>query len=198
VANNLFTFLAQRLASAFDDLGCGKLLHRKNPVTVIVDKHGAAVNARFANVVQPASPAAPRPLGKATVAPTSPSKTHSATPRASSPAPRVSATTSPPPPAPTGVGDVPAAPSPPASSPAGADQQQAGDLGAPQLPAASDGPPAVTAPDRRLTSGSPIPTGTIAGVVLAVAGVLLTLAYGFKLKIRPRRYRHSSSWSPRY
>lgn len=197
-ANNLFTFLALRLAGAFDDLGCGKILHRDNPVTVITDKHGVAVNARFAHAVQAASPAAPRQLRTATVAPT-PGKSRSGSP---SPAPRNSATSKSPTPAPTGVGDVPpAAPSVSASASAsdGGDQQPAGDLGTPQLPpSASPGPPAVTAPDRRLTSGSQLPTGTIAGVVLAVAGVLLTLAFGFKLKLPRRRYRHSSSWSPRY
>ncbi|HTI24767.1 MAG TPA: hypothetical protein VL652_27470 [Kutzneria sp.] len=44
-ASNLFTFLAQRLSGSFDNLGCGKLLHTKNPVHVVTNKAGVVVDA---------------------------------------------------------------------------------------------------------------------------------------------------------
>jgi hypothetical protein len=55
-ANNLFTFLAQRLSGAFDALNCGTLLKMKNPVTVVTDKQGVAIDARFGNVAPPPAP----------------------------------------------------------------------------------------------------------------------------------------------
>jgi hypothetical protein len=44
-ASNLFTFLAQRLQGTFDNLGCGKLLHMRNPVHVVTNKAGVVVDA---------------------------------------------------------------------------------------------------------------------------------------------------------
>jgi hypothetical protein len=44
-ANNLFTFLAQRLSGSFDNLGCGKLLHTANPVHLTTNKAGVVVDA---------------------------------------------------------------------------------------------------------------------------------------------------------
>jgi hypothetical protein len=46
-ATNLFTFLAQRLAGSFDDLGCAKLIKRPNPVKVRTDAAGVAIGATF-------------------------------------------------------------------------------------------------------------------------------------------------------
>lgn len=87
VATNLFTFLAQRLAGTFDALNCGTVLDTKNPVTVVTDRNGAAVDARFATVVPP-SPVpsgTPQPTRSASAAPM---PTASATPtRSASPTP---------------------------------------------------------------------------------------------------------------
>ncbi|GDY30454.1 hypothetical protein [Gandjariella thermophila] len=44
-ANNLFTFLAQRLMTSFTELGCGDLLGTRNPVQVKTDRNGVAVDA---------------------------------------------------------------------------------------------------------------------------------------------------------
>jgi hypothetical protein len=44
-ANNLFTFLAQRLQGTFDNLGCGRLLHMRNPVHVVTNRAGVVVDA---------------------------------------------------------------------------------------------------------------------------------------------------------
>jgi hypothetical protein len=60
-ANNLFTFLAQRLSGAFDALDCGKLLKTRNPVTVVTNKQGVAIDARFANVAPPAASPSAQP-----------------------------------------------------------------------------------------------------------------------------------------
>jgi hypothetical protein len=54
-ANSLFTFLAKRLNGSFTELGCGRLLRLKNPVTVVTNKNGVAIDARFG---QPSSPSA--------------------------------------------------------------------------------------------------------------------------------------------
>jgi hypothetical protein len=58
-ANSLFTFLAQRLAGSFDTLGCDKLLKQANPVKVVTDKNGVAVDATFAKAKPPATTPAP-------------------------------------------------------------------------------------------------------------------------------------------
>ena len=39
-ANNLFTFMAQRLGASFGNLGCGALLKARNPVHVTTSKRG--------------------------------------------------------------------------------------------------------------------------------------------------------------
>jgi hypothetical protein len=46
-ANNLFTFLAQRLSGSFDNLGCGNLVKGGNPVK-LKTRNGVAINASFA------------------------------------------------------------------------------------------------------------------------------------------------------
>jgi hypothetical protein len=53
-ANSLFTFLAQRLNASFTNLGCGALVHMRNPVTVQTDGNGVATGARFATPTAPA------------------------------------------------------------------------------------------------------------------------------------------------
>jgi hypothetical protein len=53
MANNLFTFLANRLAASFTNLGCQNLLHMKDPVTVQLDGNGVAVGATFAAATAP-------------------------------------------------------------------------------------------------------------------------------------------------
>ena len=45
--NNLFTFLAQRLAGSFTNLGCDKLLHIADPVHLKTDKAGVTISATF-------------------------------------------------------------------------------------------------------------------------------------------------------
>jgi hypothetical protein len=131
-ASDLFTFLAQRLSGAFDTLDCGTLLKRKNPVTIVTDKNGVAVDARFAAAVPPtpAPSVSPRPTGAGSPTPThggSPTPTHATSPtpiqpttptptstHAASPTPTVgeSRNTSPPP-SRTGVPATARVPAPP-------------------------------------------------------------------------------------
>ncbi len=47
-ANNLFTFLAQRLSQSFTTLNCGKLLNMANPVHLKLN-NGITVDATFTN-----------------------------------------------------------------------------------------------------------------------------------------------------
>jgi len=44
-ASNLFTFLAQRLASSYDILGCANLVNLPDPVSVVTDQTGFALSA---------------------------------------------------------------------------------------------------------------------------------------------------------
>jgi hypothetical protein len=44
---NLFTFLAQRLAGSFTNLGCDKLLHIRNPVHLTTNANGVTTAATF-------------------------------------------------------------------------------------------------------------------------------------------------------
>jgi hypothetical protein len=89
-ANSLFTFLAQRLNATFTTLTCGTLLHMGNPVTVVTDNAGVAIDATFATPPSP-SPSAPRPSASASA---SRSPSPSASPSASaSPAPTTAAPT---------------------------------------------------------------------------------------------------------
>jgi len=72
--NNLFTFLAARLASSFDNMGCGALLNAPNPVQPTLDDNGVATGATFSKLaigtlpggVQPSA----TPTDSATAAPT--------------------------------------------------------------------------------------------------------------------------------
>jgi len=64
-ADSLFTFLASRMSGSYDELKCANLLQRRNPVKVITNKDGVAVDARF-TVIQPA----PSPTVTATANPT--------------------------------------------------------------------------------------------------------------------------------
>jgi hypothetical protein len=47
VGNNLFTFLAARLAGSWDNLGCGELLNAPDPVNLTLDANGVATAATF-------------------------------------------------------------------------------------------------------------------------------------------------------
>jgi hypothetical protein len=139
-ANSLFTFLAQRLSGSFDELGCARLLRMANPVTLVVDKAGVAVDARFARPSpspSPSRPASPSPSRSASPSasapappPASPSRSPSPTPTRPAPAPSPTrsmapapapapATQAPPPPPPTTpAAPPPAPPAPPAQPPA--------------------------------------------------------------------------------
>jgi len=57
-ANNLFTFLAQRLKQSFTTLNCGKLLNARNPVHLKV-RNGVAVDATFSGPAGGGAQAAP-------------------------------------------------------------------------------------------------------------------------------------------
>jgi len=46
-ANNLFTFLAQRLSASFTNLGCDQLVKGGNPVN-LKTRNGVAIDATFA------------------------------------------------------------------------------------------------------------------------------------------------------
>ncbi|MGC9669001.1 hypothetical protein ACNTMW_20890 [Planosporangium sp. 12N6] len=90
VASDLFAFLAQRLAGTFDELGCGKLLKVPNPVTVVTDKKGVAVDARFAAAVPPVpapsgTPSATRSTAGASPTQATPRPTATAQPTRSTP-----------------------------------------------------------------------------------------------------------------
>ena len=81
--NNLFTFLAARLAASWDNLGCGALLNAPDPVNLTLDANGVAIGATFSKLaigtlpggVEPSA----TPTGSATATPTS---TPTATPTA--------------------------------------------------------------------------------------------------------------------
>lgn len=78
VGNSLFTFLALRLSGSFQALKCGDLLGVANPVTVVTNTNGVAVDATFgggaaASTAPTASNAAP------TIPPTIPPGTPSST-----------------------------------------------------------------------------------------------------------------------
>lgn len=52
-ATNLYTFLGQRYAASFTNLGCGALIHMRNPVTVTTDGNGVATAVRYARAFSP-------------------------------------------------------------------------------------------------------------------------------------------------
>jgi hypothetical protein len=72
--NNLFTFMAARLAGSFDNMGCGALLNAPNPVNLTLDDNGVASAATFSKLaigtlpggVEPSA----TPTDSATAAPT--------------------------------------------------------------------------------------------------------------------------------
>lgn len=53
MANNLFTFLANRLNQSFTNLGCMNLLNMNDPVTIQTDGNGVAIGATFAAATGP-------------------------------------------------------------------------------------------------------------------------------------------------
>jgi hypothetical protein len=83
VGNNLFTFLAARLAGSWDNLGCGALLNAPDPVNLTLDANGVATAATFSPLAIGTLPGgvAPSatPSGTATATPTD---TATATPTA--------------------------------------------------------------------------------------------------------------------
>ena len=50
VANNLFTFMAQRFVATYEILNCQAVLHKPNPVTLITDANGLVIDATVAAV----------------------------------------------------------------------------------------------------------------------------------------------------
>ena len=80
--NNLFTFLAARLAASWDNLGCGALLNAPDPVSLTLDANGVATAATFsplaigtlpggvAPTATPSDTATAAPSDTATAAPT--------------------------------------------------------------------------------------------------------------------------------
>jgi hypothetical protein len=72
--NNLFTFLAARLAASWDNLGCGALLNAPDPVSLTLDENGVATAATFSPLAIGTLPGgvAPSatPSGTATATPT--------------------------------------------------------------------------------------------------------------------------------
>jgi hypothetical protein len=129
-ANNLFTFLAQRLNGSFDELGCGSLMHRKNPVTLVTNKDGVVVDAHLeaaSTGTSPSpSPSASQTPGRAgqpapSLSPSSPPNT---TPSSSTSSSTSSTPTGTPTPTPTTSDNrstrssaTPAPPAPPAGTP---------------------------------------------------------------------------------
>jgi len=122
--NNLFTFMAARLAGSFDNMGCGALLNAPNPVNLTLDANGVATAATFSRLaigtlpggVQPTA----TPADTATAAPTD-TATTAPDPNAT---PTDTATTAPDPDAtPTDAATTPAAdPNATATTPAPPDQ----------------------------------------------------------------------------
>ncbi len=74
VGNNLFTFLAARLAGSWDNLGCGALLNAPDPVNLTLDANGVATAATFSPLAIGTLPGGVAPTatssGTATAAPT--------------------------------------------------------------------------------------------------------------------------------
>jgi len=126
-ANSLFTFLAQRLNGSFDELGCGSLMHRKNPVTLVTNTDGVVVDAHLEAASLPSTSGAPSPSTSGAPSPSTsgaPSPSTSASPsaspssshapgRAGQPAPSLTPT----PTRSTSTSANPATPAPPAGTP---------------------------------------------------------------------------------
>jgi hypothetical protein len=74
VGNNLFTFLAARLAASWDNLGCGALLNAPDPVNLTLDANGVATAATFSPLAIGTLPGGVAPTatasGTATATPT--------------------------------------------------------------------------------------------------------------------------------
>ena len=72
--NNLFTFLAARLAASWGNLGCGALLNAPDPVNLTVNANGVATAATFSHLAIGTLPGGVAPTatasGTATAAPT--------------------------------------------------------------------------------------------------------------------------------
>ena len=217
-ANSLFTFLAQRLNGSFDELGCGPLMHRKNPVTLVTNKEGVVVDAHLE--------AAPLPVPSASGSPSpSPSASASHEPgRAEQPAP--SLTPTPTPTRSTRISANPAPPAPPAGTPRTPGGVAIGRVPAPSATRAAPKQPATTPPPAVEPSEpvepsasaavapnaaspkkpAPVParvhhtkvnagkslTGYAPGAALVASGALLTLGTGARVVYNRRKRR--SAW----
>jgi hypothetical protein len=191
-ATNLFTFLAQRLNASFTELGCGKLLRMANPVTVITDANGVAIDARFATITPSPSPSRPSP-SPSSVSPSSPCPSPSATPPSPpspSPTGTPSSTDQPTampgttaPPAGTPGATTPASTSRPVShpTPTTVPTTQAAPPPPPPPPPATTatgggGPVRTGAPSHTPDGGAPVPAGS--GDAVPVAGPAPSLTLG--------------------
>src|SRR5689334_12453640 len=116
-ANNLFTFLAQRLNGSFDELGCGPLMHRENPVTLVTNKDGVVVDAHLEAATLPVPAPSPStspsksPGASPSVSPSTSASTSHGPGTATLPAPSLTPT-----PTPTRTSGNPAPPAPPAGT----------------------------------------------------------------------------------
>ena len=111
VGNNLFTFLAARLAGSWDNLGCGALLNAPDPVSLTLDANGVATAATFSPLaigtlpggVAPTATASASATGTATPAATATAAPASTASPTATAAPTETATADPTPtPTPTG------------------------------------------------------------------------------------------------
>jgi hypothetical protein len=59
MANNLFTFLANRLNQSYTNLGCQNLLNKPDPVQVTTDGNGVAIAAKFGVTTNPVTTCGP-------------------------------------------------------------------------------------------------------------------------------------------
>jgi hypothetical protein len=78
--DNLFTFLAARLAASWDNLGCGALLNAPDPVNLTLDANGVATAATFSPLAIGTLPGGVAPSATASGTPTAaPTATATAT-----------------------------------------------------------------------------------------------------------------------
>jgi hypothetical protein len=81
--NNLFTFLAARLAASWDNLGCGALLNAPDPVNLTLDANGVATAATFSPLAIGTLPGGVAPTATASdTATAAPTATATGTPTA--------------------------------------------------------------------------------------------------------------------
>jgi hypothetical protein len=91
--NNLFTFMAARLAASWGNLGCGALLNAPDPVNLTLDANGVATAATFSPLAIGTLPGGVAPT--ATASGTATATPATATPATATPATATSATATP-------------------------------------------------------------------------------------------------------